>query len=373
MSRLARATRRIVAILGAGLAAGTLLAASGLLAASVANAAPQGLHVARNRLRDARGRSLMLRGVNRSGPEYACIQGWGIFDGPSDARSVAAMASWHVNFVRVPLNEDCWLGINGVSPAYGGRAYRTAIVNYVRLLHRYGIYAELSLIWGAPGSNQATYQSGSPDADHSPAMWSSMAAAFRGDRNVILAPWGETVVNADCFLHGGVCEATYGDSNTPYRTAGMQQAVTVMRAAGYTGVISIPGIDFANDLTHWLSHEPRDPRHQLIAEAHVYGKNTCGSAACLDATMAPLARRVPLIFGEVGETYDDSSCGSDNMSQFLPWAEAHQVGYAAWTWDTWGDCLSLISDYNGAPADQYGSYVKAFYAAHASSTYRVGS
>ena len=29
-------------------------------------------------------------GVNRSGMEFACIQGWGIFDGPSDAASVEA-------------------------------------------------------------------------------------------------------------------------------------------------------------------------------------------------------------------------------------------------------------------------------------------
>jgi hypothetical protein len=44
----------------------------------------------------------------------------------------------------------------------------------------------------------------------------------------------------------------------------MRQAVRVMRRAGYRGVIAIPGLDYANDLSSWLSHEPRDPRHQLI-------------------------------------------------------------------------------------------------------------
>ena len=58
---------------------------------------------------------------------------------------------------------------------------------------------------------------------------------------MILAPWGETIVDARCFEHGGVCEATYGPHNRPYRVAGMQQAVNVMRAAGYRGLISIPG------------------------------------------------------------------------------------------------------------------------------------
>jgi hypothetical protein len=330
---------------------------------STTSAAARGLHVGGNRLLDGRGRLVRFHGVNRSGTEYACIQGDGIFDGPSDARSVQAIARWHVNAVRIPLNEDCWLGINNVDARYAGRNYRNAIVRYVQLLHRYRIYAELSLMWAAPGAYRATYQPGSPDADHAPAFWSSLAATFRNDRNVVLAPWGETVVDANCFLNGGVCQATFGPSNTPYKTAGMQQAVNVMRKAGYRGVISIPGINYANDLSKWLSHRPRDPRQQLIAEAHVYGKNPCDTTACLDSTLAPVARRVPLIFGETGETYDASSCGSAHISAFVRWADAHRVGYLAWTWDTWRNCSALISDYySAAPFSAYATWVKAHYA-----------
>src|SRR5262249_56928217 len=76
-----------------------------------------GLHVSGNQLLNANNQQVVLRGVDRSGTEYACVQGWGIFDGPSDAASVQAIASWHTNAVRVPLNEDCWLSINGVNPA----------------------------------------------------------------------------------------------------------------------------------------------------------------------------------------------------------------------------------------------------------------
>jgi len=167
-----------------------------------------GLRVSGNQLLDENGHLVHLHGVNRSGTEYACIQGWGIFDGPSDDASVAAIASWHANIVRVPINEDCWLDINGADPAYAGANYQDAIVNYVNLLHRHGMYAEISLIWAAPGSYKATYQSGAPDEDHSPALWASLASAFKDDPDVILAPWGETVVDANCFLNGGVCEAT---------------------------------------------------------------------------------------------------------------------------------------------------------------------
>jgi endoglucanase len=322
-----------------------------------------GLRVSGNRLVTGAGRPLVLQGVNRSGTEYACIHGRGIFDGPSDPTSVRAIASWRVNYVRIPINEDCWLGINGVNPRFGGRAYRRAIVRYAALLNRYGIYAEISLIWAAPGRLEAYYQPAAPDEDHSRAVWRSMATTFRNDPNVILAPWGETLADARCFLHGG-CKATYGASNLPYLVAGMQQAVDVMRAAGYRGVISIPGLYYANDLSHWLSFEPSDPLHQLVAEAHVYGKNPCASAACLDRTMAPVARRVPLLLGEYGETADASSCGSSETSTILHWAQAHGVGHAAWAWDTWRNCFALIAGYNGLPANAYGRFVRSWYLAH---------
>src|SRR5215213_1792496 len=170
-----------------------------------------GLHVAGNQLRNAGGGAVQLHGVNKSGPEYACVQGWGFWDGPADDASVVAMKDWNINSVRIPLNEQCWLGINGVDPQYGGANYRSAITDFVALLHEHGIYAELSLMWAAPGSEQASYQPEAPNADHSPAFWASLASTFKSDPNVILAPWGEPTVGASCLLDGG-CQANLSDT-----------------------------------------------------------------------------------------------------------------------------------------------------------------
>src|SRR5579862_9007316 len=341
--------------------------------AAPATAGLTGLRVAGNKLVDGTGRTVALQGINRSGTEYACIQGWGIFDGPSDNASIAAMATWHVNIVRVLLNEDCWLDINGVKSQYAGANYRKAIVNYVNLLHRNGMYAEVSLVWGAPGTYKATYQPGGPDADHSPAMWAAMAATFKNDPNVILAPWGETITGWTCFMQTGCNDqATYGPKNKGYQTAPMRQAVDVMRKAGYHGVIAISCIDYANmcgtlpdgskyDGSTWLESRPSDPDHQLAAEAHVYGKNVCDTTACFDSSMAPIAKTVPLIFGETGETYDASDCGSSYISTILNWADAHGVGYEAWTWDTWGGCGVLINSYNGKPGPLWASWLRSYY------------
>jgi hypothetical protein len=75
-------------------------------------ASPLAVHVQNNRLVDASGNVLRLLGINRSGSEYMCVGGWSVFDGPVDSTAIAAIKAWHVNAVRVPLNEDCWLNIN---------------------------------------------------------------------------------------------------------------------------------------------------------------------------------------------------------------------------------------------------------------------
>ncbi len=69
------------------------------------------------------------------------------------------MASLHVNAVRIPAKEDCWLVINGVKPACGGASYPKAIVDYVDLLNHYDMYAELSLGVGGPRELQGNESS----------------------------------------------------------------------------------------------------------------------------------------------------------------------------------------------------------------------
>jgi hypothetical protein len=351
---------------------GATPAGDGAPSAAAKRSALDGISVSGNKLVDGYGNTIHLHGINRSGTEYACVQGWGIFDGPNDAQSIAAMTTWNVNVVRIPLNEDCWLNVNGINQQYAGQNYISAIVDYVELLHQYGMYAELSLMWGAPGSYQATYQPAAPDEDHSPAMWSSMAATFKNDPNVILAPWGETTVGWKCFMKKGCDnEATYGPSNAYYQTAAMQQAVTLMRHAGYNGVISIPCIDYANACgkidgskyggSTWLESRPHDPANQLIAEAHVYGKNACDTTACFNSSMRPITKVAPMIFGETGETYGGSDCGRTYVPTFMNWADQYGVGYEAWTWDTWGGCGVLISDYSGTPANSWSRWVKRHY------------
>ena len=131
-----------------------LLAVAALAGASAAQATPKplSLHVSGNRLLDGSGQEVQLRGVNRSGFEFACVQGWGLMDGPTDAASIAAMKTWDINVVRVPLNEGCWLGLTSVPPKYRGAVYRRAVSAYVNRLTAAGLYVILDLHWNAAGT-----------------------------------------------------------------------------------------------------------------------------------------------------------------------------------------------------------------------------
>jgi Cellulase (glycosyl hydrolase family 5) len=311
----------------------------GLPATSVAASAPLSIAVSGNHLVNGNGQSIRLLGANRSGTEYACIQGWGIFDGPHDAASVAAMAAWHINAVRVPLNEDCWLDINGVSPAYGGATYQAAIQSYVNLLHQYGMYVILDLHWNAAGTAQATGQEVMADADHASAFWSSLAASFKSDPAVVFDLYNEPHdVTWSCWLNG--C------TSPGWQTAGMQSLVNAVRATGATQPIMLGGLAWANDLSSWLANKPTDSAKALVASFHNYNFNLCDSS-CWNATVAPLAAQVPVVTGEMGE----NDCAHGYIDQYMSWADAHGISYLGWTWDTW-DCANgpaLISDYSGTP------------------------
>lgn len=69
-----------------------------------------------------------------------------------------------------------------------------------------------------------------------------------------------------------------------------------------------------------------------------------------------------MIFAETGEAYGGAGCGPTYISQFMAWADAHGVGYEAWTWDTWGGCGVLIKSYNGMPSSRWARWVKKHYA-----------
>jgi endoglucanase len=333
---------------------------------SATSTAPQ-LHVSGNKLVNASGSQVVLHGVDRSGTEYACVQGNGIFDGPSDQASITAMKSWGVNAVRVPLNEACWNAESYVDSAYAGTNYQTAIEAYVNLLNANGMVAILDLHWtdglytgssAGCSSAEATCQKPMPDSAESVPFWSSVASAFKGNDAVIFdlfnEPYPERADNSNetegwqCWLNGG--SDCVGIS---YAVAGMQTLVNAVRSAGANNVIMLGGLEYANDLTQWLSYEPTDPDHNLVASWHSYNFNTCSTQSCWTSQVAPVAAQVPVVAGEIGE----NDCADTYIDPLMTWMDSEGISYLAWAWNADFNCSTgpgLITDYNG-DATAYGA------------------
>lgn len=337
---------------------------------------PAGLHVVGNHIMDAAGDRLFLRGVNRSGTEYECSNGFGIFDGPSDEASIQAMTTWNINAVRVPLNESCWLGINGVSSAFGGDKYKAAILGYVNLLHKYHLVPILELHWTAPGSALASGQEPMPDADHAPAFWTDVATTFVADTGVVFELFNEPYPDSNrdtgdawtCWRDG--CSITISDTGLTYQATGMQPLVTAVRATGATQLILLGGVEYSNSLSQWFSHMPVDPAQNVAPAWHIYNNNECSSTDCWSSVLSEpmaLGTQLPIVATEIGE----NDCGNTFINPLMQLLDTYASGYLAWSWNASQDCVAatpptktspgsaghpypLITDYtSGTPPSDY--------------------
>jgi len=327
--------------------------------------------------------TVRLLGVDVPGTEYACEEGWGYSSLPISPASADAIAAWHADAVRVPLNEDCWLGINDAGFYGTPSGYQQAIESWVTDLHAAGLYVILDLHWSAPGTNVANGQRPMPD-DHSAAFWQSVASTFKSDPAVVFDAFNEPyspegdgdsslAVSWSCWENGGCTLPVAEDGTSPndsvtYTAVGMQALVTAIRGTGATQPIMLGGLSYSNDLSGWLANEPLDPDGQLVASFHEYQGNACDSASCWNSTVATVAASVPVVTGEFDEGFDcaDPPTGDGTSSDFdntyMNWADAHGVSYLAWGWYDLGNsgttcadlgggggAYSLISDDTGTP------------------------
>lgn len=335
------------------------------------------IRVSGNQLVNAQGQPVRLIGVNLPAGTYCVLpsKNAGVFRNTVDATTVAGIANWHVNAVRITLNENCWLGINGVNPSYSGTTYQNAIITIVNLLHRSGMYVIVDLHINAPGNLKSTAQQAMADADHAPTYWQSLATTFKNDPAVIFQPYNEpdiTINNAQttnpwqCWRDG--CTITqvktcYSCRPKPlqWQSVGMQSLVNTIRATGATNPILLGGLNHSSDLSQFLEYLPSDSRNQLIASFHNYYVVSpkgvtfveCGPH-CWDRFIAPIAQKLPVITDELGQ----NDCKSTYINQYMTWADSHNVSYLVWSWsDAPCNAYGLLSDWNGTP----NAYGQVFY------------
>lgn len=332
------------------------------------------------RLVDARdGSTFVPAGVNWSSLEYACAQGWGysVLDaGASAAHEAAAIARWGANTVRLPLNEDCWLGTRGAprgdaTHERDAQGYRDQVARLVAAFHDAGLVVVLDLHSRAQADRRDFGNLAMPDQE-SLAFWSDVAATFADDPSVMFDLFNEPYSRFDqatnswafrldwaCWRDGG-CRPPVEDDRTAtlsgetYAAVGMAELVARVRAAGAEQPLILSGLDYANDLAGWLEHLPDDD--QLVAGFHAYDFKPCSDAACWDRDLgAILDAGRPVLATEFGDT----SAGLDFARSFGQWADAHGVGVLAWAWaEHDGDPLALLGAHRRPMTSVYGLLVR---------------
>jgi endoglucanase len=380
-------------------AALSVAGAIGPTSALAASSAPV-LRIAGNHFVDGRtGKAMRLFAIHYGTSEWICVSpiyeamaANGVWDVPTTEAEFAAIRSWHANAIRIPLNEQCWLGVNPVqrhgwpgtdyriTPLTGPAAqqagarlrarYRAAIEAVIARAHRHGLAVILDLHWSAAGAAIAWGQWPLPDRQYSIPFWRSVATTFKNDPSVAFEIFnepfmrdlasGNLTLSWRCLRDGcrvankcadcGPASANVGNPELKtcagrcptedhplgsYQSAGTQDLVDTIRATGARQPILVPGRDYTNDLSKWRAYMPHDPLHQLAASFHNYQGLPCDTEACWNGLAVDVGN-VPIVTTEFGgdNTGQTDPCPGVVAfdDKFMSWADQHGVSYTGFGW-----------------------------------------
>ncbi|MCL2781643.1 MAG: Ig-like domain-containing protein [Actinomycetia bacterium] len=341
MRARASARRFWAALLAVAVVAGAVVVAfTRAQGADAALTGPVQPKVVGNHLVDSRtGAVWTPRGANWPDLEYSCVQGW---TPSSDPASMAAAASWGMDVMRIPLNQDCWLGVDGAPTSGTAAQYRARVQARVDAVHAAGMVAILDLHWTAPAGTRAVDGQWPMADDQSAQFWASVAAAYRADPSVMFDLFNEPYsrgsysLSWSCWRDGGCSLPNAPDTESlngsTFTATGMAALVAAVRGAGAGQPILLAGLNYANDLTGWLAHRPNDS--QLVASWHNYDGQGCSNASCWNSQIAQVAAQVPVLMTEVG--YETGNPGY--FAGAMAWADSAGIGYLPWAW--WNDTQS---------------------------------
>lgn len=149
------------------------------------------------------------------------------------------------------------------------------------------MYAVLDLHWTSPGAYAAYGQQPMADADHSITFWQQVAATFKADPAVIF----------DLF-------------NEPFfywiAPGGPDQWTCWLQGCTMSQPVLANGVDWSNDLSGWLTHQPSDPAGQLTAGWDSYPGQGRSPPSCWTSVVLPMAAKLP-VPGTNGRTATTSS------------------------------------------------------------------
>jgi endoglucanase len=310
------------------------------------------------------GAPIRLRGVNRSGLEYAEPAPGDT--GPEaflsavgfDADDLGRIAAWGANIVRVPFTQDFVL--RGRRGATAGD-YLRALDRVVEWAEAAGLYTLLDLQWLDADTAHGVGQDGSinrvpplPDGD-SIGLWRLLAERYRDRPSVLFDLFNEPhtpMMDDDTPLVG--IRPDGGLWRLPSREVGMtewqpwaRRLIAEIRDVHPRALIFVSGVGWAFDLRGFpLRDRAGRAVDGVVYSTHVYPWVSAGAwpggrpERLWDRAFGTLARHVPVFAAEWGGEAGDVDWGR----RLLAYLEAHTVGWTAWSWCDWP---FMVRDHRG--------------------------
>jgi aryl-phospho-beta-D-glucosidase BglC (GH1 family) len=293
------------------------------------------------------GTTVLLRGLNRSGLEYADPDEQGFLSSAAISRSEirVIVQEWGANIIRLPFNQDWVLRGRG---SWGADAYRRALDQVIQWASGYGAYTLLDLQWldadrayGGPRNFVAPL----PDIQ-SIELWSLLAARYRGEPAVLYDIFNEPHdrLPDDPYPLNREDGTTYPARRKRVTMAEWQPwartLIAAIREANPDSLIFVSGTDWGYNLRGMPMDIPR-----LVYSTHVYPSK----GGDWPGAFGHLAAKVPVFAGEWGGADSDLKWGRKLAGYF----DSLQMGWTAWSWH---NAPLLVQQYTPTP---FGRIVRA--------------
>jgi endoglucanase len=311
------------------------------------------LRVLGNRVVDPAGRTVVLRGVNRSGLEYTDR---GSLNPEGRARPTSREAAgitqdeineivrrWRANVIRLPINQE-W--------ALTRADYLAGVDRVIEWAAAAGAYTLLDLQWfdtrrafGHDARQQPIHVPPMPE-ENSVRMWRALAARYRHEPAVLYDIFNEphepVADDTDFLFQPRPDEAGWVDMWHTW----VRRIEAAIHRQHPRALLFVSGWDWARNLRHAPVPRAGEPLPGAVYSFHAYPHNASGPAQFEHYFGFPRLRSAhPIFAGEWGGDDGDLPWGRQ-LDAYLRdrhrWAGAAWQGLAGWTAWSWADIPLLV-------------------------------
>jgi hypothetical protein len=291
-------------------------------------------------------RPVRLRGVNRSGLEYAAPEPLGFLASAGISEyELDAIAAWGGNVIRLPFNQAHVLAGPSSEP------YLEALDHVITLAAERGSYTLLDLHWLDSASPRGRLSNGEinfvPPLPNlaSVSTWSQLARRYREETAVLYDlfnephdPLPDDTSELDRIRPDGSLFAL-ARRRVRFRdwNAWAAQLARTVRSQNPNALIFVSGMDWGYDLRRF----PSPDLPEIVYSSHVYPSKT----RSWDSAFGNLSAEAPIFVGEFGGVEEDLPWGK----KLLSYLDARQIGWAGWSWSDHPHLVKSASAYEPTP------------------------